>query len=455
MLDIISCIEWKSILLVIGLLLISLLVIKLFEKKLNLKPEMKRKLFHMSMGIVMLSFPYIFTSIISVGTLGILGLIVLFCLKNTKLKDSLGTILYSVNRESLGEVFFVISVFTIFYLSKGDKILYSIPILVLTFADSIAALIGKNYAKKNLAEETEDAKSLEGSFMFFMVAFMATLVPLLLFTTVGREETLIIATIIGFNVALIEMISHTGNDNLLIPLTTYAFLVTHINLDVEILRENLILLGVIFIIVTVINRVKTLSKLALVEVMVVGYLTISLYGLYAIVPPLMLFLTCMNFPRLRENEKSNIYDSRIIETNVVIGIAICGLVAITGYRAEFFMVYASAYAMHLTVNSFVRFKYFFNLSELDSIFLSFSKGLIFVFIPSLIVNKVIFGIVPGFWMLLIMVVLLFISAVIIKIEKRNVETEEITVKNGYMHTQIVFVLSMIMYILQSLKVLLV
>ena len=58
-------------------------------------------------------------------------------------------------------------------------------------------------------------------------------------------------------------------------------------------------------------------------------------------------------------------------------------------------------------------------------------------------------------MLLIMVVLLFISAVIIKIEKRNVETEEITVKNGYMHTQIVFVLSMIMYILQSLKVLLV
>lgn len=453
MLEFITCIEWKCILLVVLLLMTSLVVLKLFEKKLNLNAEIKRKLFHMSMGVVMLLFPYIFNSIISVGTLGIIALVVLFCLKNTKLKNNLGTILYSVNRESLGEVFFVISVFTIFYLSKGDKILYSIPILVLTFADSIAALIGKNYAKKNLAEQTEDAKSLEGSFMFFMVAFMATLVPLLLFTTVGREETLIISTIIGFNVALIEMISHTGNDNLLIPLTTYAFLVTHINLDVEILRENLILLGAIFVIVTLINRVKTLSKLALVEVIVVGYLTISLYGIYAIVPPLMLFLTCMNIPRLKENEKNNIYDSRIIETNIVIGIAICGLVAITGYRAEFFMVYALAYAMHLTVNSFVRFKYFFNISEGANIFISFLKGLIFVFVPSLIVNKLIFGIIPSVYITIIMIFILFISAIIIKIQKRNVETEEITVKNGYMHTQIVLILSMIMYIIQTLEVL--
>lgn len=445
-------IEWGSILLVVFLLLIALLVIKLFEKKCNLNAEVKRKLFHMSMGIVMLSFPYIFKSVVSVGVLGVIALIVLFCLKHTKLKNSLGTILYSVSRESLGEVFFVISVFSIFFLSKGDKILFSIPILVLTFADSIAALIGKNYAKKNLAEETEDAKSLEGSFMFFMVAFMATLVPILLFTTVGREETLIISTIIGFNVALIEMISHTGNDNLLIPLTTYAFLATHIGLGVEVLRENLIILGVIFFIVTVINRIETLSKIALVEVMVVGYLTISLYGIYAVIPPLMLFLTCMNFPKLREKEKTNLYDSRIIETNVVIGIAICGFVSITGMKAEFFMVYALAYAMHLTVNSFVRFKYFIDMSEVDSVLLAFSKGLLFVFLPSLIVQKVVFNLIPDIYMIIIMGFALLLSAIMIMIEKKNVKEEEITVKNGYMHTQIVLVLSVAVYIVQYFNI---
>lgn len=372
-------IEWTSILFVVSLLFLALLIIKIIEKKTNINGELKRKLFHVSMGLVMLTFPYIFSSVLSVGILGIIALVILMVLKHSKLKSILGTILYSVNRESLGEIFFVVSVFTIFYLSKGDVILYSVPILILTFADSTAALIGKNYGKNNIAELNEDAKSIEGSFMFFMVAFMATLVPLLLWTTVGREETLIISTIVGFNVALIEMISHTGNDNLLIPLTTYAFLVTHINLPLEMLRKNLIILGAIFILVTIVNRIKSLSKLALVEVIVVGYLTITLYGIYAVIPPLMLFFTCMSFPRLKENEKNNIYDARIIETNVAIGIAICGIVAITGLKSEFFMVYGLVYSMHLTVNTFVRFKYYLKLSEMSSLILAFLKGLVFVF----------------------------------------------------------------------------
>ena len=445
-------IEWISILFVVILLLFSLLVIKLIEKRKEINPEIKRKLFHMSMGLVMLTFPYIFDSVLSVGVLAVLSLIVLMILKHTNLKDGLGTVLYGVDRESLGEIFFVISVFTIFYLSKGNQILYSIPILVLTFADSIAALIGKNYGKKNIARLNEDAKSIEGSFMFFMVAFMATLVPLLLFTTVGREETLIISTIIGFNVALIEMISHTGNDNLLIPLTTFAFLTTHINMNLEILRTNLIILGVIFILATIANRIKTWSKLALIETMVVGYLTITLYGLYAIIPPLILFFTCMTFPKMRENEKMNIYDARIIETNVIIGIAICGLVAITGLRSEFFMVYALAYSMHLTVNTFVRFKYFLNFSEIKCLILAFLKGLLFIFLPSLLIQKNIFGTLHSPLMIAIMIITLFISGLMIKLEKKNVKEEEITIKNGYMHTQIVFILTIIVYGLQYLKV---
>ena len=445
-------IEWTSILFVVSLLFLALLVIKIIEKKTNINGELKRKLFHVSMGLVMLTFPYIFNSALSVGILGIIALAVLRVLKHSKLKNSLGTILYSVNRESLGEIFFVVSVFTIFYLSKGDVVLYSVPILILTFADSTAALIGKSYGKNNIAELNEDAKSIEGSFMFFMVAFMATLVPLLLWTTVGREETLIISTIVGFNVALIEMISHTGNDNLLIPLTTYAFLATHINLPLEMLRENLIILGAIFILVTIVNRIKSLSKLALVEVIVVGYLTITLYGIYAVIPPLMLFLTCMSFPRLRENEKNNIYDARIIETNVVIGIAICGIVAITGFKSEFFMVYGLVYSMHLTVNTFVRFKYYLKLSEISSLILAFLKGLIFVFLPSLIIQQNVFGTIHSLLMIAVMIVALFISGILIKIEKRNVKEEEINIKNGYMHTQIVFILTILVYALQYFNV---
>lgn len=443
-------IEWVSILFVSFILIIALGIIKLIEKKTNINEEVKRKAFHVSMGIVMLIFPYIFENVLSVGILAILSLIILFILKHTELKKSLGTVLYSVKRESFGEIFFVISVFLIFYLSKGDKILYSIPILILTFADSSAALIGKNYGKNNLAKLNEDAKSIEGSFIFFVVAFMATLVPLLLFTTVGREETLIISTIIGFNVALIEMISHSGNDNILIPLTSYALLITHMNLEVQALRINLIVLGLIFIIVTIANRVKAWSKLALVEALVVGYLTVTLYGIYALIPPVILLLTCMRFPKIRENEKNNLYDARIIETNVVVGIIICGIAKISGMFSQIYMLYVLAYSMHLTINTFVRLKYYFDFSEIKSLFLAFLKGLGFIFLPGLIIQKIIFNNIPNIYNLIFMIGILFLSTVMILLEKRNIKEESITIKNGYVHMKIVFILIIITFIFMKI-----
>jgi len=446
-------IEWKSILLIISIVFIMLLIIKLIDKKIKLNGEVKRKMFHTSMGISMLLLPHIFTSTLSVAMLGIIALVIMYFLKNTKLKNSLGTILYDVDRESLGEIFFILSVFLIFYLSKGDKILYSIPILILTFADSTAALIGKNYGKNNLAQFNEDTKSLEGSFMFFMVAFMATLVPILLYTNVGREETLIISAIVGFNVALVEMISHSGNDNLLIPLTTFAFVSTHVVYDLHTLRLHLIFFIVIFLLVTIANRVKALSKLALVEAIVVGYLTTILYGGYAIIPPLILIMTIMRLPKRRTNEKGNIYDARIIETNVLIPISICGLVAITGWKKEFFMIYATAYAMHLIVNTFVRLKYYINLSEIDSILLSIAKGIGLIFIPSLIIQKLVFNEMISFIMLITMFIAMVLSAVMIYIKKKNVKIEEISIDNGFMHMKIVFILTMVIGAVQFIQIL--
>ena len=445
------CVEWKSIILIMAVIFVALLIIKFIEKKTNINAEIKRKMFHVTMGLVMLIFPYIFTSVVSVGILGSIAIAFLYILKHTKLKDSLGTILFSVDRESMGEIFFAISVFLIFYLSKGDKILFSIPILILTFADSTAALIGKNYGKKNLAKLNEDAKSIEGSFMFFMVAFIMTLVPLLLFSDVGREETLIISTIVGFNVALIEMISHTGNDNLLIPLTTFAFISTHIEMPLENLRINLLILGIIFILVTIANRVKAWSKLALVETLVVGYLTITLYNIYAIIPPLLLFFTVMRFPKQRENEKNNLYDARIIETNVIIGTAICGIVAITGLKKEFFITYAGCYAMHLIINTFVRLKYYFKFSEMKSLSLAIIKGVGFIFIPSLIIQKLVYGEFPKIPTVIATFLALVLSGIMICLKKKNVESEEISIDNGYMHTKIVFILTVIVSGIQILQ----
>lgn len=443
-------IEWINVSLVALGMIVLLGILKLIEKNIKINGELKRKIFHITMGLVVLSFPYIFKNRISVVMIGTICIIIFILMRHTKLKKSIGSILYSVDRESLGEIFFAISVVLIFYWSNGNKVLYSIPILLLTFADSVAALIGKNYGKKNLAQLNEDTKSIEGSFMFFIVAFILTLVPLLLFTEVGRVETLIISAIVGFNVALIEMISHTGNDNLLIPLTTYAFLVTHTNLVANELLVHLIALVIIFLLVTIANRIKAWSKLALVEALVIGYLTISLYGAYALIPPVILFLTCMRFPKVRDNEKSNIYDARIIETNVLSAITVCGIAAILNLRAELFMIYCLCYSMHLTINTFIRFKYYFKYSNIKSIILAFIKGLVFIFIPSLITQQLVFGKTQNIYIIILEVLILLISSILIYFEKKNIEKEEISIANGYNYMKIVVFLTSIMLLAKFL-----
>ena len=71
-------IEWKSILFIITLVVVMLLIIKFVDSKKKLKGEVKRKLFHTSMGLAMLSFPYIFTSALSVFILGVIALVLMY-----------------------------------------------------------------------------------------------------------------------------------------------------------------------------------------------------------------------------------------------------------------------------------------------------------------------------------------------------------------------------------------
>ncbi len=444
LMETIQMIEWKSILLVLAILALDIFILKVIEKGSNLHPELKRKLFHVSMGIVMLTFPFIFTNFVSVAILGVFGLMAMIALKNTKLKDTAGTILYSVDRESFGEIFFIFSVVIIFYWAHGDKILYSIPILILTFADSAAALIGKRYAKTNLAQYNEDTKSLEGSFTFFVVAFMATHVPLLLFTNTGREECLLIATIVGFNVALIEMISHGGNDNLLIPLTAFAFVSTHISYSVDKLRMNLLLIAIIYVLVLIADKVKAFSKLAIVEAIVIGYLTITLYGIYALIIPFIMIMTIMRFPKRRECEKDNTYDMRIVETNVLVPIAICAVACIIHLKEQLFMTYVTTYAMAMIVNSYVRFKYYIKMSEMQSFIWALAKGIVFIFIPGLIINWYQFGNNIAYYKLIAMVMSMILSDALIYHKKKNVENEEILISNGYMHMKIVMLFTIIL-----------
>ena len=302
-----------------------------------------------------------------------------------------------------------------------------------------------------LAEKTEDKKSLEGSFAFCIVAFMSTLVPLLLFSQVGRSELLSISLVVGFNIALIEMIASRGNDNLLIPLTAFAFLNYLLPLTQHELNLHLLLITAICVLVFVLTRIKQLSKLALAEVVVVGYLTIILYNWYALIPPLLLFLTVMRLPKANKEEENLVYDARIIETNVLLGLAICVIASITGLKEQIYMTYVTCYAMHLAVNTFVRFKYYFKMTDFQALMMSFLKALGFIFIPGLFIQRFCLNYEIDWILVGTMLVLLFGSSPTILFHKKDVEKEEITIKNGYMHLKIVAIYIAIIGIIQFLQ----
>ena len=234
-------------------------------------------------------------------------------------------------------------------------------------------------------------------------------------------------------------------------MTAFAFLNYLIPLTQKELNLHLLLIVAICILVFALTKIKQLSKLALAETVVVGYLTIILYSWYALIPPLLLFLTVMRFPSVNKEEKDLVYDARIIETNVALGLAISVIASITGLKEQIFMTYATCYAMHLAVNTFVRFKYYFKMTDFQALMMSFLKALGFIFIPGLFIQRFYLNYQIDWILIGTMLVLLFGSSISILLHKKGVAKEEITVKNGYMHLKIVAIYISILGIIQFLQ----
>ena len=176
-----------------------------------------------------------------------------------------------------------------------------------------------------------------------------------------------------------------------------------------------------------------------------------LYGIYALFAPAILFLTVMNLPKRNEKEKQIKYDSRIIETNIIIGITICILASLTNMKKELFMLYSLVYAMHLTVNSCVRFKYYFDCKEPSALLYSFTKGLLLILLPNTFLGYFVFGEIISSGMLIIMCSALLLSGTAILLQRRNEKEEVVSVENGYIHMYIVLVLTLIVYAIQYMS----
>lgn len=178
----------------------------------KIQVEYTRKLVHIGSGLLSLSFPFYLTQSLAVLILCSLFLGILFLSKKFKLLPSINR----VERDSLGSVLFPVSVYLCFlvYLYFQNNIFYLLPILILTFSDSLAAILGKKYPRGKY-QVFQSQKTLVGSFAFFITTFITGC-----FFYDLTHKNFVFLLVFSIILSATEAISSKGIDNFSIPLIT-------------------------------------------------------------------------------------------------------------------------------------------------------------------------------------------------------------------------------------------
>jgi phytol kinase len=330
-----------------------MLGLRALQRRGRLSPELARKLFHIGGGLLGLALPWLTPEpwvVILLTALSIGGLFALT--RSRRLDQQAGKVLTSVDRDSLGDLCFPVSVCILFLVARWNLVLYGVPILILTFGDAVAALIGVRYGLKRYAS-TDGFKSVEGSTAFFITAFFCAHVPLLLGTDIGRAECLLIAAIMGLLVMMLEAVAWNGLDNLFIPLASYILLRAFLH---DSLRELIAQLGVTAALAALILLVRkrvSLNPSGLFGAIFAGYV-FWFGGDYAwFTMPLLVLLAYQRLSPHSEGDRYAVHDIHVVLCVCSAGLAYL-FCAETFARPELLLAATISFAAHLAIIGGVR-----------------------------------------------------------------------------------------------------
>ena len=181
----------------------------------SINTEITRKLSHVGTGVVAFFSPD-FLSKNEIIILSVLFLIVILITKHFGLLTSV----HDVKRKTFGEFMFPVAVgisALIFLTAFVQAFQYGI--LILTFSDPAAGIIGSRYGKHKISL-LGDNKSAEGSLAFFVTALISTI----FFIGVSDIEIykIILITLV---LTITELISIRGFDNLSLPIVSGSLFV--------------------------------------------------------------------------------------------------------------------------------------------------------------------------------------------------------------------------------------
>jgi phytol kinase len=342
-----------------------------------------RKLFHIGGGALGVALPWLFDNLLPVLVLGLLiGGVFLAIRSLPVLRDSVGQVFLAVQRQSIGEFGFLASFCLLFWLSRGDKLLYTIPIMMVVLADALAALVGRTYGRYQL-HMTGDRKSIEGTVAFFLIAFFCVHIPVLLWGETGRLESLLIALNVSAMVMLAEAAAWWGLDNLIIPVWGYILLKSLLLAGSAGLVGDFAFLASLTAFMYYWRSRATLGDDALAGAVLWGYVVWSVGGLPWTIAPLLQFATYATL-----TVRTPLDQVRNLPFPVVLANIAASIPWLLAYRqtgdAELFTPFAACFGANLAIIALTRVKFAYpHISMRSAVAAGVATGMIIV-LPSLL-----------------------------------------------------------------------
>lgn len=211
---------WSSVSLIVVYLLIVVLTAEFINRFREKNGELTRKIVHIGAGNVILFAWWLqIPAWIGVGAAIVAGLIAIIAYFVPILPS-----INSVGRKSLGTFFYAVSIGVLIacFWPINHPEYAAIGILIMTWGDGFAAIIGKNFGTHpyQLGGMT---KSFEGSLTMLLVSFLITNLILVSLSGGFSLSVLLISLATAVLATLLEAFSQWGIDNLTVPLGS-AFL---------------------------------------------------------------------------------------------------------------------------------------------------------------------------------------------------------------------------------------
>lgn len=189
-----------------------------------LQSELRRKTLHILTGLLALGLPFVLRQPTAVlGTLFAVAAWMLAVRLVPSLRERFGCVLHGAGRQSCGELYFAVALALLLLVCEPGSILYSLPVLILTLADSAAAVVGRAWPWLPY-RVFGGRKSLGGSLAFVFCAAVVALAMLGFAADVTFGRMLCAALLVAVLTGLAEALSTNGSDNLTIPATAWLTL---------------------------------------------------------------------------------------------------------------------------------------------------------------------------------------------------------------------------------------